>query len=196
MSMNGPCVFGVIDTKDQPEAESHTTKMVELFLKAFPDQKDVALKIYSETDIILPFTDSRVEIMQHSPEDKSLASWFRKLTCFISLERPQGWPILEHKALATGRPLIGARFGGITEFFSDVDGYPVEFSMVSGGKYHQDTNPAQANPDHIIELMQQVHRDRVQARQLGINGVDLVSRFTWKHFCKQLLQILELLESQ
>lgn len=191
MDMKGPCVFGAIDTDEQAESFGKVARVAECFRQAFPNQNDVVLEIYSKADCSLPFADPRVKIVRCLPSDEMLAHWFQKLTCFISLGKPKGWPGREYGAMAVGRPLIAKRFGGITDFFSADVGYPAEFDLMSSVGKDQGVDPSHVNLLHVVELMRQVCKNRVQARQFGINSMELVSELTWERFAEQLLRILE-----
>jgi len=195
VNLKGPCVFGMVAAECTADQVPVLEKTIRYFQTAFPTEKDVKLRIYSPGAIpISSCGESRVEVETNPLEEKKLARWFRELTCFLSTETPKGWPEWEHKALAMGKPLIGARFGGLSDFFSDEAGYPVEFNLVRNGQTSDGSRIVDVDQAQFAHQMRQVYKDRGLARQLGIQGRRLVSKFTWNNFCRQLADLVRSLE--
>ena len=135
--------------------------------------------------------DPRIEIERSYLTEPQLAAWFQSLTCFVSMSRSEGWGLMQHQALATGRPVIGTIYGGMAEFFDERMGYPVDYQLVSArGKFRGCGEWAEPSDDDVIENMRQVYRDRQEARRRGQVGAKEVARLSWMNSHTKLAQLL------
>jgi glycosyltransferase involved in cell wall biosynthesis len=182
MDMSGPFVFGTAGRLESGGHRKGINQVIKAFQKAFPKQKkDVRLSIKvfpdCEVDRVL---DSRIEFIQEYLDEPRMAKWFSKIMCFVSCSKCEGWGLMQHQALAVGRPLIGVKFGGVTEFFSEEMGYTVDFRLVPADGFYSGCG-FWADPDeeHLIELMRQVYADRANASERGRRGAESVGGHSW-----------------
>lgn len=182
MDMDGPCIFGTAGRFESGGTRKGINRVIELFQKAFPKARDVRLKVKVFPDCAVDrIKDPRIEICRQFLTEARLADWFSKITCFVSAARGEGWGLMQQQALAAGRPLISVRFGGVTEFFQEEAGYPLDFQLVQADGFYAGCGCwAEPHDDHLIELMQRVYTNRSEACEKGKQGAKTVSRYTWQ----------------
>lgn len=193
MDMQGACIFGTAGRLESGGIRKGINLVIDSFKKSFPTQKDVYLYVKIFPDCDVPFeSDSRIRFNREYFSEEKMAAWFQKLTCFVSGARGEGWGLMQHQALATGRPIISVRFGGTAEFFKERMGYPLDFRLVPAKDLYSDCG-LWAEPDekHLIQLMRQVYRKREQAQKLGLNAAHFASKLTWQESSKKLKQVLQ-----
>lgn len=161
--------FGVAGRTEAGGCRKGFEDVVAAFAKAFPKRvKDVELvvKCYPE-DPDISFDDPRIRVVKQFWDRKSLSEWYAGLDCFVSASKGEGWGLMQHEAMATGRSVIAVPFGGITEFFDDSVGYPVEFDLEpSKGHYENGGMWAVPRMDSLVDRMREVHSRRGNDKEL------------------------------
>ncbi len=193
MKINGLCIFGTAGRFESGGHRKGINEIIETFRKAFPNEKDVRLKVKVFPDCeVKRITDSRVEIKRKYMTEGELAQWFSEINCFVSAARGEGWGLMQHQALAVGRPIISVKYGGVAEFFNSELGYPINFTLVEAdGLYAQSGIWAQPDWEHMIELMRQVYLDQIEACERGKRGAKSVSKYTWHNSNVLLVKTLK-----
>ncbi|MDR3402005.1 MAG: hypothetical protein P4L99_05855 [Chthoniobacter sp.] len=193
MQMEGNCVFGTGARLDSGKSRKRLDQVIDAFVKAFPDESQVELQIkcFPDCDISKP-ADPRITLIQEYRTDRDLAVWFQGLTCFVSAARGEGWGLMQHQALATGRPVIASRFGGVAEFLNSANGYPVDYVLTPAeGRFTGIGYWATSCTKSMIRHMRSVFRDRVEARERGRAGVSSVRQYSWLKSHKALVKVLK-----
>ncbi len=192
MQMTGPCVFGTAGRLSVGGVRKGIDKVIRAFLDAFPSNPDVRLCIKIFPDCRLPLTnDSRIVILRKYLTEREMARWYRSITCFISAARSEGWGLMQHQALATGRPVVSVEYGGITEFFGPDVGYPVDYKLVPADSYYQGCGLwAEPSHDSLVDRMRQIYENRFEARKLGDAGASKVAPLSWRASNEKLIEIL------
>lgn len=152
----GGCRKGLMDVVDAwVKAFPKKVKDVRLHVKCYPDDPDIKID------------DKRIHVSKEFWTRKQLAQWYAKLDCFASASKGEGWGLMQHEAMATGRAVIAVPFGGITEFFDDSVGYPVDFGL-ERAEGHYDNGGLWAKPkmDSLVDRMREVYDKRRSEREL------------------------------
>jgi glycosyltransferase involved in cell wall biosynthesis len=167
--------------------------VIAAFLKAFPSEPDALLYVKAFPDCELPaVSDPRIRVVKEYLSERAVAQWYRSLTCFVSAARGEGWGLMQHQALATGRPLISIHYGGVKEFFDESMGYPVDYSLAPAeGHYAGCGLWARPSQDSLVARMRQVYRNRKEAVELGRNGARAVAGLSWQASNSKLVEILK-----
>lgn len=137
--------------------------------KAFPKKvKDVRLLIKCHPDDPdLEFDDSRIQMVKEFWTRKQLAGWYKTIDCFVSASKGEGWGLHQHEAMATGRSVIAVPFGGITEFFDESVGYPVDFTLQPSTNHYENGGlwavPVESS---LIDRMREVYNVRRSDKDL------------------------------
>lgn len=193
MRMEGPCVFGTAGRTEGGGMRKGFDRVMSAFQMAFPSERDVELQVKGFPDCkISTAKDPRVTTIKQFFNEAELARWFERLTCFVSGSRSEGWGLMQHQALATGRPLISVKFGGVAEFFSEEMGYPVSFRLKRAeGIYQNCGHWADPNVDDMAKQMRRVYEQREDARQRGVKGAVMVSQFSWDRTVRELRGVMQ-----
>lgn len=194
MDMTGPCVFGTAGRQSHGHIRKGINTVIEAFIKEFPNEQDVRLHVKGMKDVPTRFVfDKRVVIRDAFLKEQQLAEWYSGLTCFVSAARGEAWGLMQMESCASGRPVIAAVYGGLQEFLTPENSYPVAFDESRAEESWQSGNGNWAVPDerHIRMLMRRVYNDRQEAREKGITAARQVSGFTWRNSAVKCLQVLE-----
>jgi glycosyltransferase involved in cell wall biosynthesis/ADP-heptose:LPS heptosyltransferase len=192
LRLTGPCIFGTAGRMAVGGIRKGFEKVIPAFLDAFPSESDVYLYVKAFPDCEIPYVnDPRIIVIQKYLTDQEMAKWYRSITCFVSGARGEGWGLMQHQALATGRPLISIEYGGVREFFNKDVGYPVDYTLVSAENVYRDCGLwAELSHQSLVERMRQVYQDREEAAALGKRGAKEVSTLSWQSSNLKLLEIL------
>lgn len=143
-------------------------EVIAAFQKAFAaNDKDVELwiKCFDDCPIAVP-TDDRIKLHRRFLQD--LAGWYGDLHCFVTASRGEGWGLQPHQAMACARPVIAPRFSGLTAFFDDSVGWPVDFELKPAGGYYEGKGIwAEVNVNDLAEKMIYAKEHISECRQKG-----------------------------
>lgn len=193
MNMDGKTVFGAAGRMAHGGVRKGINEVITLFQKAFPDNDDVVLRVKCFPDCdVSKVADPRIEIIQQYLTEQEMADWYASLTCFVSAAKAEGWGLMQHQAMATGRPVIGVNFGGVAEFFGPHNGYAVEHKLVPAVAHYRGCGHW-AEPDELgmIYWMQWIRDDRADACEKGMIASENVSRLTWENHSFELAGVLK-----
>ncbi|HYE32119.1 MAG TPA: glycosyltransferase family 4 protein [Methylomirabilota bacterium] len=186
MRMTGTCVFGTGGYLAHSEARKDVGKAIRAFQRAFPTRQDVRLEIKTMPGDRAPQpNDSRIIVHRAVWDWHQLADWYASLTAFLCTSTGEGWGLMPHQAMATGRPVVYPNFAGLRDF---CHGYPVWHRTIAACKGWG----GWADPDEseLVEQMLRIAGDREEARQIGLNCVDRAQWFSWDRTVRELLKVL------
>jgi glycosyltransferase involved in cell wall biosynthesis len=184
-------VFGVAGRTAAGGCRKGFEDVLTAWKKAFPKKvKDVRLQIKCfPDDPEIKVDDDRIQFIRQFWTRKDLANWYAGLDCFASASKGEGWGLMQHEAMATGRPVIAVPFGGITEFYDESVGYPVDFDLKPAENHYQNGGLwAVPKPDSLVDRMREVygHRGLEKALRASERGMKL----NWDNSNKALDQVL------
>ena len=162
-------VFGTAGRTTAGGCRKGLEDVVNGFRKAFPKRvKDVRLLIKCHPDDPeIEITDDRIQFVREFWTRKQLANWYKAIDCFVSASKGEGWGLHQHEAMATGRSVIAVPFGGITEFFDEAVGYPIDFTLAPS-EHHYSNGGLWAMPqmDSLVDRMKEVYNVRRSDKEL------------------------------
>lgn len=165
--------------------------VIDAWRKAFPKKvRDVRLhvKCYPD-DPDLDFDDDRVLVSKEFWSRNQLALWYQKLDCLASASKGEGWGLMQHEAMATGRAVIAVPFGGITEFFDDSVGFPVDFDLKPAGNHYENGGLwAVPRIDSLVDRMREVYDRR--GSEKGLKAAQRGMALDWDNSNRILDQVL------
>lgn len=113
--------------------------LIESYCEEFTDQEDVSLvlKIYQWNNyyeieqIIHSYIPSKknnphIYVILQTFHRKQLLSLYSSSTCFVSLDRGNGWGMPQMEMMAMGKPVITINWGGGTEFMTEENAFLIE----------------------------------------------------------------------
>jgi glycosyltransferase involved in cell wall biosynthesis len=190
MNMEGPTVFGCAGRPQHGVVRKGVHQVIAAFLKAFPGNKDVRLRIKTMADEKwdIPEDERIIKDTGFFPDPK-LYNWYGSLTCFVSAARGEGWGLMQHQAMSAARPVLASIYGGLKEFMNNDNSYACDYDevkadYVGGGKW------CQPRMEHMIDLMRYVHQSRDEAQRRGREAARSVQEFTWNNSCERLFKTL------
>lgn len=187
------CTFGTAGNPTMSSAKRKNMGMsVKAFALAFPDEKDVRLRIKVLPGTELFVDDARIEVQREQWSEVQMAEWMRSLTAFVLPSRAEAWSLFSLQAMASGVPVIAAEFGGLMDYFSDSVGYPIDFKLepADDGFYAGVGLWADPSVASLVERMRQVYEDQAEARSKGAAALERAERFTWDAANERLEDIL------
>lgn len=156
--------------------------VIDAWRKAFPKKiKDVRLhvKCYPD-DPDLDFDDDRVLVSREFWTRRQLAQWYEKIDCFASASKGEGWGLMQHEAMAVGRAVIAVPFGGITEFFDESVGYPVDYTLEASDNHYKNGGLwAKPRFDSLVDRMREVYDRRRSEKELKASERGM--KLSWDH---------------
>lgn len=192
---DAPFTFGAAGRMAHGGVRKGINEVIEAFRKAFPPSvTNVRLKIKCFPDCpVHKIPDSRIEITQAYLSDEQMADWYASLNVFVSAARGEGWGLMQHQAMACGRPVMSVNFGGVTEFFDPELGFSLPFDYeLAGGSYKGCGHWAVAREKDMIQLMRDaVEMDRNTHINKGMFAALAVKHLTWDNHSRQLVKVLE-----
>ncbi|MDB6121943.1 MAG: hypothetical protein JWQ71_936 [Pedosphaera sp.] len=193
VNLNGPCVFGIAARMAHGGVRKGVNEVIHAFQKAFPSELDVRLSIKAFPDCkVNHVADPRIHIIRQFLPERTMGQWFKKITCFVSASKAEGWGLLQHQALASGRPLISVQYGGVAEFFRPEMGYPLDFKIVPASNLYTGCGDwAEPDEESLIQNMRAVFKNRDEAKLKGHKGALAVQSLTWKKSNQALKKVLQ-----
>ena len=78
---------------------------------------------------------------------------------------------MQHESMACGRPVIAARYAGLSEFMTEENSFPVNYSEVRSEGYWK--NPggkwSKYNKEHMIETMRYCYNNPDRVKGKGVS---------------------------
>ncbi|MDB4665517.1 glycosyltransferase [Verrucomicrobia bacterium] len=161
--------------------------LIDAWKKAFPRKvKDVRLLVKMHPDDPdIDVGDPRIEVKKEFWSRKQLASWYAGLDCLVSASYGEGWGLHQHEAAATGRHVIAVPFGGISEWFDENIGHPVDYDLVPASDHYGNgglwAKPRQAS---LIDRMREVYGSR--RCEKALRASDRATRLSWDNSNRML----------
>jgi len=146
----GGCRKGFKDSIDAwKKAFPRKVKDVRLLVKMHPDDPDIDVG------------DPRIEVKKEFWSRKQLAAWYAGLDCLLSTSYGEGWGLHQHEAAATGRSVIAVPFGGISEWYDEEIGYPLDYTLEPAqGVYANGGLWAKPTQSSIVDRLREVYNSR------------------------------------
>jgi glycosyltransferase involved in cell wall biosynthesis len=184
-------IFGTAN--DDPRKRVNET--IKCFIKAFPKEKDVVLKVkLSKNSIINKFTDDRIKIITDSYSQRQLVDFYASLNVFVSGVSSEGWGLHQHESMACGRPVIAACYAGLAEFMTEENSFCLKYNEVPSTDYWETPGGkwSKYDEDHMIETMRYCYNNSSSVFQKGIIASENVSRFNVANFISDISSVINI----
>ena len=187
------CVFGTGGRMAHGGVRKGINEVIRAFLKAFPDEQDVQLRVKAFPDCkVEKPEDPRVDILQAMLTEHQMREFYASLTCFVSAATGEGWGLMQQQAMSCGRPVISVEFGGVAAFFNDRVGYPIEFKLECSKNLYEGCGLwAVPNEDSLIDRMRYVYEHRAEAEEKGVMASQAVAHLSWENSNRMLCGVLK-----
>jgi len=189
-----PFIFGAAGNLFNGKKRKGVLDVVESFKRVFKKETNVRLWVKcigSE----LSDSDSRIQFFPNSMTDIELSWWYGNINCFASFTRGEGWGLMQHQAMAVGRPVISAVYGGLAEFMGQDDCYPVYFREVPAEELWSGLgNWAEPDQEHFELLLRHAYENREEGVEVGRRASRKAMQFTWQRSVLETIRLVEILE--
>jgi len=185
-------VFGTAGALDEGGLRKNAQRVIDVFVRAFPADPAVRLrvKITPASPPVDTHGDPRVEVTRHTLAAGELTAWYRGLTAFVNLSHGEGFGLHLLEAMACGRPLVSAAFGGVGAFFDGSVGYELPHRLVEARNAVYAGRWAEVDDDDVIERMREIAANPGRAAELGEIAAARAARFTWDRTARELAAAL------
>lgn len=185
--------FGCGGWSENGKSRKGLESIIGWFQKAFPDNPNVRLLVKtlpSRSMISIP-ADRRIVLTNEYLDDRDMANWFAGVHCFVSAG-VGGWELLAHQAMACGRPVISALYGGITEYYDESVGLVCGHEMVPArDSWTGCGHWVQMKDGAAIAAMQWAASHPAEVVALGEKASERAMRYTWEASFEQLVATLQ-----
>jgi glycosyltransferase involved in cell wall biosynthesis len=174
------CIFGAAGRPFHGVVRKGLDDVIEAFLRAFPKEQDVELRIKSFDECFKKaHPDPRIVITNGYLDQAQMAGWYSGITCFVSAAKAEGWGLHQQEAMCVGRAVMAPIYGGLMEFMSEECSYPVEFDLVPAEQKWKGLGdwckPRMAS---MVEQMRRVYENPIEAEELGTAAYKKASKLT------------------
>lgn len=186
------CTFGTAGALDEGGLRKNVQRVIDLFVKAFPDRPDVRLKvkITPRSPMVRTHGDPRVEVVHASLAPAALADWYRSLTCYVNASYGEGFGLHLLEAMGCGVPLISTTFSAVGEVFDSAVGYEVGYKLIPAKNKIYSGMWADPDDDQLVARMREVLADRATAARLGVAAAGRAPAFSWAEAIRKLTAAL------
>lgn len=190
VSQSAPCVFGAGGCITHDAGRKRIWAVIEAFETAFKTIADAELRIKLMPEETISFQDKRIRVNAELMTWCSLARWYQGLTCFVNIAT-EGWGLMPHQAMCSGRPVIALNYGGSTEFFRNECGYPLD-PVIKWCRFGDKSLGAigVADVKQLRDEMRRVYFDRKEAAEKGAAAAKRAREFTWETTINRLEEVL------
>ncbi|HEX4612135.1 MAG TPA: glycosyltransferase, partial [Urbifossiella sp.] len=185
-------VFGTAGALDEGGLRKNVQRVIDLFVRTFPDDPGVRLKvkITPASPPVRTRGDSRVEVTDRGLTAAELAGWYHGLTAFVNASHGEGFGLHLLEAMACGRPLVSGAWGGVGAFFDGLVGYAVPHRLVPARNAVYAGRWADADDADLAARLREVAADPARAAELGAAAADRAAGFTWADTARRLADAL------
>jgi glycosyltransferase involved in cell wall biosynthesis len=185
-------VFGTAGALDEGGLRKNVQRVIDVFVRAFPADPSVRLrvKITPASPPVRTHGDPRVEVTQRSLTAAELAAWYHGLTAFVNASHGEGFGLHLLEAMACGRPLVSAAFGGVGAFFDGSVGYAVPHRLVDARNAVYAGRWADVDDADLADRMRAVASDPGRTAELGAAAAARAAEFTWAETARRLAEAL------
>lgn len=183
-------VFGTANKDPRKRLED----VVRCFNRAFPDKKDVKLriKISPKENYDKAFTGGKIEICKDSLTRDELKDWYSYNDCFVSCVSAEGWGLMQHESMACGRPVIASKYAGLSEFMTEENSFCINYKEVPAEGYWK--APAakwsKYDEENLIETMRFAYNNPNTVEAKGIIASQNACKLNKEFFISNLLDVI------
>lgn len=187
---DGRFIIGIAGRVSHGANRKGIRRAIDLFLKAFPDQKDVELhvKVHPDCDIG-KVDDPRIKVTrEHLPWHK-VRKWLADLDVFLSLARVEGFGLWQLQALACGRPVIAAPYAGMEQFVNSENSFCLPFMQVHNEDYGGGMW-AEISDSAVTHGILDAYLNHGAVFRKGVIAAETATNFSWNHTVEMLYRQL------
>lgn len=150
-------------------------------------------------EIMAAYPDpAKIVLVDHYLNPDEITALHQLGDCYYSLAYSEGWGLGAFDAATVGNPVIITGWGGHLDFLHEDDAFFVQYQMefvkpyAQWDSYSADQQWAAADIDHAISILEQVYRNRSDARVRGKRlQASILSRYTSAIVSDKMLAVFD-----
>lgn len=189
--VDGKFIIGIAGRVNHGPKRKGIQRSFEIFKKAFATEiKDVELRVKVHPDDETPeIKDPRIIVDKCHFTWAQMRQWFANLDIFLSMATVEGFGLLQLQAMACGRPVVAASYGGMNQFLTPDNGFCLPHSEsrntdYGGGMW------AEINEDTAVDQLRRCYEKREEIPIKGEKAALTATQFTWAKSVDQLHKLL------
>lgn len=157
-------------------------EVIQAFISEFRGEKDVRLIIHStNTDFgyYRGLKDPRITILTKPMTYNEMQLFYHSIDCYLAPSKGEGIGMTVLEAMSTGLPVIGTKWGGMTDILSEDRSYPLtEFSLAPRPEMiEQPGNWAYPDIQEIMYWMRHVFINQHEAQMRGQRASEYIKKY-------------------
>lgn len=164
------------------------------FVKAFPNGEDVRLTIKAFPDclpILKVPDDPRITVITETYNPAQMARWYGGIHALFVPSKGEGWGLHTHQAMACGRPVIAAHYGGTAEFFDGRFGWELPYHEEPAGEFYSGQGDwAVPSEEGMVAALRDAFAAPAECRAKGELAAARAAEFTWERTGRELVAVL------
>jgi glycosyltransferase involved in cell wall biosynthesis len=187
--------FGMAGRMAHGASRKGLNEGMEAFVAAFPRSvTDVELVVKVWPDCLAWLRapdDPRIRVVTDPMRPSEMADWYRSLTALLVPSKGEGWGLHTHQAMAVGRPVIAAPWGGTADFWDDRCGWALEYDLAPAGDFFEGLGDwAVPRLDSMVECLRRAYSDPEAAVAKGRAAARRAAEFSWDRTARALHRAL------
>lgn len=174
--------------------------LVDAFLKAFPNEKDVRLLCKTSNSFFLWAVKDKRLVIDMTPvsHEELMGQFFQQIDCFVWPSHGEGFGLPPLEAMATGVPVIATGWSGMEDYMTPEVGWKINYTMEEAVDFNKNVykedcgNWAKPDSKHLIELMRYAYEHREEVKKKGDYAAEYVkNEWTWDKKINMYLDVLK-----
>ena len=189
-----PFVFGAAGHVGHGKARKGIHRIIDWFLAAFPNHKDVRLniKINAFKDNDLSISDPRITVIEKDIPEIDCRDWLRSLDCYVDGSTAEGWGMWTQNAMATGNAVICTNYSARNDYLYFRNHIPIGYRRVPASlEYLGMGHWSMPDRSDAIEAMRWAYNNPAECKEIGKNAYESVKHMTWEASAKLILKAMK-----
>lgn len=155
------------------------------------------VELYMKTTLVPGLERKRNVILDgRKLSEKELVDLYLSAHCFLFPTRGEGFGLTLAEAMRTGCPCIATPYSGVTDFFDERVGFPLEYKMGKGkikfvgDDHEEETEIAYPDPNDLARQMIRVLENYKEASERGERAYRRMLTVNWNNSARRLADVL------
>ncbi len=190
-----PFTFGMAGRMAHGGIRKGLNEGMAAFVRAFDRGEDVRLEVKVYPDCVPKLSvpdDPRIEVITRPMTPPEMAGWCGGLDCLFVPSKSEGWGLHTIQAMAVGRPVIAANYGGTAEFWTPECGWPLPYREEPAREFYGGVgNWAVPTEAGMVDALRAAFRDPDGCRVKGAAAAERAAEFPWSNTGRGLVAALK-----
>lgn len=189
-----PFTFGMAARMESGGLRKGLNEGMAAFVRAFDRGQDVRLSVKVYPDCVHSLrvpNDQRIDVVTEPYTPAQMADWYGSIDCLFVPSKGEGWGLHTLQAMACGRPVIAAVYGGTAAFFEGPCGWELPFVEAPSGEFYAGVgNWCVPTEEGMVEALRAAFTNPEECRRKGDLAAARAQEFSWARTGRELVKIL------